>query len=63
MTKSVLRIFGEFFLAGASAIQVGSAVGDRWIDVFEEINNGILQYMNKKGISKIEEMVGLAKKS
>ncbi len=53
----------EFFLAGASAIQVGSAVGDRWIDVFEEINNGILQYMNKKGISKIEEMVGLAKKS
>ncbi|MBA4454311.1 MAG: dihydroorotate dehydrogenase [Nitrosopumilaceae archaeon] len=53
----------EFFLAGASAIQVGSAVGDRWVDVFNEINNGILQYMQKKGISKIEEMVGLAKKS
>jgi dihydroorotate dehydrogenase (NAD+) catalytic subunit len=53
----------EFFLAGASAIQVGSAVGDRWVDVFNEINNGIIQYMQKKGISKIEEMVGLAKKS
>jgi dihydroorotate dehydrogenase (NAD+) catalytic subunit len=53
----------EFFLAGASAIQVGSAVGDRWVDVFNEINNGITQYMQKKGISKIEEMVGLAKKS
>ena len=53
----------EFFLAGASAIQIGSAVGDRWVDVFNEINNGILQYMEKKGISKIEEMVGLAKKS
>ena len=53
----------EFFLAGASAVQVGSAVGDRWVDVFNEINNGIIQYMQKKGISKIEEMVGLAKKS
>ena len=53
----------EFFLAGASAIQIGSAVGDRWVDVFNEINNGILQYMEKKGISRIEEMVGLAKKS
>jgi dihydroorotate dehydrogenase (NAD+) catalytic subunit len=53
----------EFFLAGASAIQIGSVVGDRWVDVFNEINNGILQYMEKKGISKIEEMVGFAKKS
>ncbi len=53
----------EFFLAGASAIQVGSAVGDRWVNVFDEINQGILQYMEKKGISKIGEMVGLAKKS
>lgn len=52
----------EFFLAGASAIQLGSAVGDRWIEVFNEINNGISQYMKKKEFSKIEEMVGLAKK-
>ena len=53
----------EFFLAGASAIQVGSAIGDRWVNVFDDINRGILQYMEKKEISKIEEMVGLAKKS
>jgi len=52
----------EFFLAGASAVQLGSAVGERWIDVFNEINDGVLQYMRKKGISKIGEMVGLAKK-
>ena len=52
----------EFFLAGASAIQIGSAIGDKWVDVFNEINNGILQYMERNGISKIEEMVGLAKK-
>ena len=53
----------EFFLAGASAIQLGSAIGDQWTEVFNEINNGVLQYMKKKGFSRIEDMVGLAKKS
>ena len=53
----------EFFLAGASAIQIGSAVGDNWMNIFDDINNGILRYMERKEISKIEEMVGLAKKS
>lgn len=53
----------EFFLAGASAIQIGSAIGDRWVDVFTEINEGILHYMKKNNISRIEEMIGLAKKS
>ena len=53
----------EFFLAGSSAIQLGSAVGDNWIDIFDEINKGILQYMERKGHSKIKDMVGLAKKS
>ena len=52
----------EFFLAGASAIQLGSAIGDNWITVFDDINEGVLQYMNKKNYSTIKEMVGLAKK-
>ncbi len=52
----------EFILAGASAVQIGSAVGDNWIQVFDEINKGISQYMENNGFSKIEEMVGLAKK-
>ncbi|MGH1567188.1 MAG: dihydroorotate dehydrogenase [Nitrosopumilus sp.] len=53
----------EFFLAGASAIQLGSAVGDNWISIFNEINQGILQYMKRKGYSSIKDLVGLAKKS
>ena len=53
----------EFILAGASAIQLGSAIGDNWIDVFDNINNGIQNYMEKKNYLKIEEMIGLAKKS
>jgi dihydroorotate dehydrogenase (NAD+) catalytic subunit len=52
----------EFIFAGASAIQVGSAIGDGWIDVFGNINDGIANYMKKKGYSKISEMVGLAKR-
>jgi len=53
----------EFFLAGASAIQIGSAIGDNWIDAFSDINNGIISYMERNGFSKIEDMVGIAKKS
>ena len=53
----------EFILAGSSAIQLGSAIGDNWIHVFNDINQGIIQYMKRKGYLKIEEMVGLAKKS
>jgi len=53
----------EFFLAGASAIQLGSAVGDNWISIFDKINQGILQYMKRKGYSSIKDLVGLAKKS
>ena len=52
----------EFILAGASAVQIGSAIGEKWTGVFSEINNGISKYMEKKGFSKINEMIGIAKK-
>ena len=52
----------EFILAGASAVQLGSVVGDNWLSVFDDINNGITKYMEKKGFSKIEEMIGRAKR-
>jgi len=52
----------EFILAGASAVQLGSIVGDNWLSVFDDINNGIMKYMEKKGFSKIEEMIGRAKR-
>ena len=41
----------EFFLAGASAVQLGSAIGDNWVGVFDDINKGIVQYMKRKGYS------------
>ncbi len=53
----------EFFLAGASAVQLGSAIGDDWTGVFGEINRGVAGYMGRKGIGSIREMVGAAKES
>ncbi len=52
----------EFILAGASAVQIGSAIGEKWTNVFSEINEGISSYMERKNFSKIKEMVGIAKK-
>ena len=53
----------EFLLAGASAVQFGSVMGDHWDEVFSEINNGIEKFMERKGYSTIGEMVGRAKRS
>ena len=53
----------EFILAGASAIQIGSAVGDHWIDIFDTINQGMRKYMQNKNFHSIKEMVGTATKS
>lgn len=52
----------QYILAGASAVQLGSAIGNEWLGVFENINQGISNYMTQKGFSQIKEMVGLAKK-
>jgi len=53
----------EFILAGASAVQLGSAIGDNWIETFDQVNSGIASYMERKGYSKLEEMVGIAQRS
>jgi dihydroorotate dehydrogenase (NAD+) catalytic subunit len=52
----------EFVLAGASAVQIGSAVAENWVGVFSKINNGITKYMERKNFQKIQAMVGIAKK-
>lgn len=54
----------EFILAGASAVQIGSALGNtnnKNFGLFNEINNGIISYMKRKNITSIGDMVGLVK--
>lgn len=49
----------EFFLAGASAVAVGTA---NFINpcIAETISHGILDYMDKHNIAKLQDMIGLA---
>jgi dihydroorotate dehydrogenase (NAD+) catalytic subunit len=51
----------EFFLAGASSIQVGTALA-RGLSVFDEIIAGLRAYMRRKGFRNISEMIGRAHK-
>ncbi|MEM3712518.1 MAG: dihydroorotate dehydrogenase [Thermoproteota archaeon] len=52
----------EFILAGASAIQVGSAIAcsRSGLNIFGEIEKGIVEYLVAKGLSNIRGLVGLA---
>ncbi len=52
----------EFMLGGASAVQIGSALAERWTGVFSEINLGIARYMERKNFRKVGDMVGISKK-
>jgi len=48
----------EYFLAGASAVQIGSAVYYRGLDVFTLICKEIEQWMSTHHIKKITELIG-----
>ncbi len=49
----------EMFMAGASAVGIGSAVYYRGVEVFQKICDEILDFMEKEGYSKISDMVGI----
>ena len=54
------RDAAEYIMAGASAFQVGSAVGTHGIGVIREINNGLGTFMERYGYGSIKDMVGAA---
>lgn len=51
----------EFILAGASAVQIGSAVSTSWLGIFDDINRGIKSYLARKGYDSIKELIGIAR--
>jgi dihydroorotate dehydrogenase (NAD+) catalytic subunit len=53
----------ELMLAGASAVQVGSAVAYRGLEVFSEITRGLERYLKRKGYRSVHEIVGLSHKA
>lgn len=50
----------EYIMAGASAVQVGTAVYSHGRKVFSEISTGIEEFMEKEGFGSVSEMVGAA---
>ncbi len=50
----------EYFMAGARAVQIGSGVHYRGLDVFQEVCQEIAAFMEENGYARIEDMVGIA---
>jgi len=48
----------EFLLAGASAVQIGTAILQNDLKVFSETVKGISTYMQKNGFNDLSELVG-----
>jgi dihydroorotate dehydrogenase (NAD+) catalytic subunit len=50
----------EYIMAGASAVQVGSAIGRHGIEVFSEITSGLQSYVDQEQCGGIQGLVGVA---
>ncbi|MGE4275128.1 MAG: dihydroorotate dehydrogenase [Candidatus Methanomethylophilaceae archaeon] len=54
------RDAAEYIMAGASAFQVGSAVGRKGPRVLQEICNGLEDFMRRHGYASVQDMMGVA---
>jgi dihydroorotate dehydrogenase (NAD+) catalytic subunit len=50
----------EFMLAGASAVQIGTAIAFKGVSVFSSVTKGIDRYLKRKGFKNVKQLVGLA---
>jgi dihydroorotate dehydrogenase (NAD+) catalytic subunit len=53
----------EFLLAGASAVQIGTAIAQKDPAVFKAVNRGVTAYLKKKKLRSVKEIVGQAHRS
>ena len=53
----------EFLLAGASAVQIGTAIATEGPSVFKAVSHGIDEYLKVKGFKSVKEIVGLSHRS
>jgi dihydroorotate dehydrogenase (NAD+) catalytic subunit len=52
----------EFIQAGASAVQIGTAVAFKGLSVFSSVVDGIEKYLETKNLASVEDIVGLSHK-
>ncbi len=50
----------EYIMAGASAVQIGTGIYNRGLDVFEKVCNEIESWMKKHDVKKLSDLVGAA---
>jgi dihydroorotate dehydrogenase (NAD+) catalytic subunit len=57
------RDAAEFILAGASAVQIGTAIALKGPSVFRAVARGVDAYLRRNGFESVSQAVGLAHKS
>ncbi len=50
----------EMMMAGASAIQIGSAITSKGLEVFREVTSGITRFLQVNGYHSVRDIVGIA---
>jgi dihydroorotate dehydrogenase (NAD+) catalytic subunit len=50
----------EMMMAGASAVQIGSAITTKGLDVFREVTMGLGKFLERKGYRSVREIVSMA---
>jgi dihydroorotate dehydrogenase (NAD+) catalytic subunit len=50
----------EMMMAGASAVQIGSAITTKGLDVFREVTMGLGKFLERKGYGSVREIVSMA---
>ena len=54
------RDAAEYMMAGATAVQIGSAIGRKGLSVFKVIVQGLQEYLEREGLKNIGDIVGVA---
>ena len=50
----------EYIMAGARAVQIGTALATRGMGVFEEVSAEIAEFMEERGVKSLSSIVGAA---
>ena len=50
----------QMMMAGASAVQIGSAITSKGLDVFREVTTGMGKFLERKGYRSVREIVSMA---
>lgn len=50
----------EYIMAGASAVEIGSAISYKGISIFNNLSKGLKEYMETNSIHNLNELIGVA---